>query len=186
MYLCTQILKIIKKKMKTTIKLVLVITFAAFCSNVSAQNIKLAHINMQELIESMPDYEEAMESLQKHGETLSNEIEEIQVELNRLIDEFQRVQESLQDLVRQSRLEEIQRRSERLEQFQQQAQFSFQQEQNRLLQPILEKANKAVETVAKEQNITYVISADQNILLFKAVGTLDLLPSVKEHLGIRD
>jgi len=176
-----------KKKMKTTIKLVIAIAIVSLCSNnVSAQNIKLAHIDKEALIISMPEYEAAMESLHNIGQTLGAEIDEIRVELNRLIDEFQRVQESLQDLVRQSRLEEIQRRSEMLEQFQQRAQFSYQQEQENLMQPVIEKADKAIEAVAKEQGITYVINGNPQILLFKAVGTLDLLPAVKEHLGIRD
>ena len=168
--------------MKTTIKLVLAVAFVALCSNVSAQNIKLAHIDKEALIESMPEYIEAMESLHKYGQTLSDEIDEINVGLNQLIEEFQKVQESLQDLVRQSRLEEIQRRSEMLEQFQQRAQFSYQQEQNRLFQPVIEKADKAIEAVAKEQGITYVINGNPQILFFKAVGTIDLLPAVKEHL----
>ena len=134
----------------------------------------------------MPEYVTAQENLQKFGQELSKEIEEMQVELNRKYDEFTRVQEGLTDLVRQTRWEEIQRLGERIEQFQQRAQVDFQQEHDRLMQPIFEKANKAVEAVAKEQGITYVISADPSILLFKAVGTQDLLPAVMQHLGIKN
>ena len=172
--------------MKTTLKLVVAIAFFALCSNISAQNIKLAHINLEELIFAMPEYEEAMETLQKIGQDFGKEIEELQVEINRKWDELQRTQDGLTDLVRQTRMEEIQRMSESLELFQQRAQASFNQEQERLMQPIIEKANKAVEEVAKEQGITYVISSAPQILIFKAVGTIDLLSAVKQHMGIRD
>ena len=172
--------------MKNTIKLVTAIVFVAFCSNVNAQTIKLAHIDKNALIVSMPEFESAQETLQAYGQTLSNEIEEIEVELRRKWDDFQKVQESLQEMVRQTRLEDIQAMSERLERFQQNAQVLYQQEQEKLLQPVIEKADKAIEAVAKEQGVTYVINGDPQILLFKAVGTLDLLPSVKQHLGIKD
>ena len=172
--------------MKTTLKLVVVISMAVLCSNVSAQNIKLAHISMQELIYSMPEYAAAMESLQSFFQDLEKQLEEMRVELNRKIDEFQRLQESWSDLVRQTRIEEIQTMQQRIELFQQNAEESVQVEQNKLMQPILEKANKAIEDVAKAQGVTYVISADPQVLLFKAVGTLDLLPAVKQHLGISD
>ena len=172
--------------MKNTIKLVTVFALVAFCANVTAQNIKLAHIDKSALVVSMPEFEAAQESLQKYGQSLSDEIEEIEVELRRKWDEFQKVQESLQELVRQSRLEDIQAMGERLERFQQNAQVLYQQEQEKLLQPVIEKADRAIEAVAKEQGITYVINGDPQILIFKAVGTIDLLPAVKQHLGIRD
>ena len=69
--------------------------------------------------------------------------------------------------------------------FEQQAQEDAQKEQGKLFQPLYEKANKALEDVAKEQGITYVISANPQILLFKAVGSLDLLPAVKQKMGIK-
>jgi Skp family chaperone for outer membrane proteins len=56
-------------------------------------------------------------------------------------------------------------------------------EQEKLMQPIIEKANKAIETVAKEQGISLVIS--ETVLHFKAVGTINLLPAVKQYLGIK-
>ena len=171
--------------MKTTLKIVIVVFFVAFCSNVSAQNIKLAHINMQELIVSMPDYEKAMEDLQKFGQVLQDEIETLQVEFNRKYNDYITNSANLTDLVRRSRESELQEMTQRIQMFQQQAQESFEQEQHKLIQPVLEKANKAVEAVAMAQGVTYVISGDPQILLFKAVGTLDLLPAVRQHLGIK-
>jgi hypothetical protein len=47
--------------MKNIVKFVTAIVLVALCSNVSAQNDKLAHISMQELITAMPEYETALE-----------------------------------------------------------------------------------------------------------------------------
>ena len=171
--------------MKNILKLVIAFAIAAMCSNVSAQTVKLAHINMQDLIESMPEYETAMETFQIFVQELENELEEMNVELNRLWDNFQRTQEGLTDIVRQNRIEEIQIRQQRVQAFQQQAEESAMMEQGRIMQPIIERANDAIETVARAQEITYVITDNPQILLFKGIGAIDLLPAVRQHLGIR-
>jgi outer membrane protein len=110
----------------------------------------------------------------------------MQVEYRKKIDEYSKNQENWTDLVKQAKLDEIQSMERRIQAFQESAQESLQQDYNKLLQPVIEKANKAVEAVAKEQGITYVITGDSQVLIYKAVGTLDLLPAVKKHLGIKD
>jgi len=171
--------------MKNKFKLIVIIA-AFFCVGVSAQAPKIAHINMQELVFAMPEYEEAMESLTRFAQDLENTLEELQVERSRKIDEFQRLSETWSDLVRQTRAEEIQSMSQRIQMFEQRAHSDVMQEQERLLQPIIEKAQAAIEVVAKEQDITYVISSDPQILVYKAANTIDLLPAVKRHMGIRE
>ena len=171
--------------MKTTLKLVLVGILIAFCSSVSAQNIKLAHINMQELIFTMPEYEAATAELQKFGQVLQDELESLQVEYNRKAHDYFNNSTNLTEIVRRSREEELQMMQQRIGMFQQQAQESYEIEQQKLFQPVIEKANKAVEAVAMAQGVTYVFTGDPQVLIFKAVGTLDLLPAVKQHLGIK-
>jgi len=172
--------------MKNIVKLVIAIVLVAMCNNVSAQNLKLAHISKQDLIVSMPEYETAMAQFQKIQEDLGKNLEEMQVEYRRKYEEFSKNQETWTDLVKQSKLDEIQSMERRIGAFQESAQESLQQDYNRLLQPVIEKADKAIEAVAKEQGVTYVIEANPQILIFKAVGTLDLLPAVKQHLGIKN
>jgi len=171
--------------MKITVKLVFAIVAVALCSNISAQTQKLAHINMEELIVSMPEYDSAMVHLQKFVQDLEEHLDLMNVERNKKFEEYTKSQATWTDLVRTSKEQEIQSLNQRIQMYQEQAQEEMQQEQGKVMQPIWEKANKAVENVAKEQSITYVISANSQILVYKAVGTLDLLPAVKQHLGIK-
>ena len=171
--------------MKTTLKLAVVIAFFALCSNVSAQNIKLAHININELIPSMPEYDSAAVKIEKVKQELEETIEGMQVEFNKKYEEFKKNEANWTELVKQSKMEELTSMNQRLQTFQQQASESYQRESDKLLQPVYEKANKAIEAVAKEKGIDYVISDNVQILLFKSVGTVDLLPAVKQYLGIK-
>ena len=169
--------------MKTTLKLVLVISIIALCSNVSAQALKLAHINMNDLIVSMPEHDSAMVKMQKEQKALEGELETLQVEFNKKYDEYQKNEATLTELVKQSRQQELTLYQQRVQTFTQSAQQQLEDLNAKLYQPIYEKANKAIETVAKEQGITYVIN-DQ-ALTYKAVGAIDLLPAVKQNLGIK-
>ena len=169
--------------MKTTLKLVFAIVFVALCNSVSAQTPRLAHIDMQELIFSMPSYDSAMVVLQRFGEDLESELELMTVELNRAYEEFERLQESWTELTRQSRFSAIQDMSQRIQIFQQRAQEVYQQEFSRLLQPIQERANRAVNTVRDEQGIMYVFNSQAVISMSR--DAIDLLPAVRQHLGIR-
>ena len=168
--------------MKTTLKLVLVVTLVALCSAVSAQNLKLAYINMQELIVSMPDYDSAMVELQKYEKELTEFLEEMQVEWNRLAENYQKNQANWNDLVKQARNDELLTMQQRIQTSQQQAEENYQMEYNKLLQPVIDKANKAIEDVAKAQGINGVIN-DQ-MLIYKDANMINLLPAVQKHLGI--
>ena len=169
--------------MKTTLKLVLVISIIALCSNVSAQTLKLAHINMNDLISSMPEHDSAMVKLQKEQKALEGEMENLQVEYNKKLDDYQKNEANLTELVKQARVQELTLFGQRIQTFNQSAQQQFEELNAKLYQPIYEKANKAIEAVSKEQGITYVIN-DQ-ALTYKAVGAIDLLPAVKQNLGIK-
>jgi outer membrane protein len=168
--------------MKTAIKLT-VIAATLLCSNLSAQTTKMAYISMQELITTMPEYDSAMVKMQKFIKDLEVEIEAMTVERNKQVAEYTEKQATWTELVRQSRGEAINAMQQKIQTFQEQAQESIQVEQAKLMQPVQERAAKAIETVAKEQGITHVL--DAQVLHFKAVGTLDLLPAVKQHLGIK-
>ena len=171
--------------MKNILKIVVIsIVIAAFGNNVNAQKvIKLAHIDSQALLQSMSEYDSAVVKIQAFIKDLQGEIETQQVEINRKSDEFQKNSANLTYLVRTSRQQEIAGMYQRLQEFQQNAEQSLQQEQAKIMQPVQEKATKAIEAVAKENGVTYVLEGQT--LLYKGGDELDLLPLVKQHLGIK-
>ena len=71
---------------------------------------------------------------------------------------------------------------QRLEAFNQQAQYEVQNKQMELSEPLITKAKKAIETVAKENGFTYIINANDQVLLYKN-GT-NIMSLVKSKLGL--
>ncbi|MDR0713499.1 MAG: OmpH family outer membrane protein [Bacteroidales bacterium] len=169
--------------MKVIFKIVATLAIAGMCGFSHAQKpIKIAHIDSQALMQSMPESDSAQVKLQKLQKELEEELEGLQVELNRKYDEFQKNNANWTELVKNSRQQEIVTMQQRTQQFQESAYETLQQENANLLQPIREKALKAIEAVAKEQGITYVL--ESQVALFKAADSQDLLPLVKQRLGI--
>ncbi len=170
--------------MKNILKLVFVVALVVVCTHkVSAQTPKFAYINMQELITSMPEHDSAMVKMQKFTKDLEKGLEEMSVERNKKYEDWANNNKNWTDLVRKSKEQELQSMNERIQMFQENAQQSMEEQNAKLLQPILDKANKAVEAVAKEQGITYVLSSQA--LVFKSIDSKDLLPAVKQNLGIK-
>jgi outer membrane protein len=168
----------------TLLVVVFAIVIVALSDSVSAQASKLAHISFQELVVAMPEYDSASVKLQRTYKDLEKELELLNVERNKKLDEYLKSRDNLTDLVRASREEELNSLGQRIQAFQQGAQESLQQEEEKLMQPVYEKARKAIETVAKEKGLDYVY--DSQVLLYKASNTLDLLSDVKKHLGIKN
>ncbi|MGB0177823.1 MAG: OmpH family outer membrane protein, partial [Owenweeksia sp.] len=69
----------------------------------------------------------------------------------------------------------------------QKAQEDLQQKQVELLTPIIEKATKAVQDVAKENGFTYILdsSPSKAVVIFAADNSEDVMPKVKAKLGIQ-
>jgi len=64
------------------------------------------------------------------------------------------------------------------------AQQQLQQKQAELLTPVFDKAEAAIEEVAKEQGLIYVFDVGPQVVLYKSNQSVDILPMVKQKLGI--
>ncbi len=170
--------------MKTLLKFVFVIALIVCCNNIFAQKpLKLAYVDMQALVASMPAYDSAMVKMQKVQKELQDEMELLNVERNKKYEDYTTNSKNWTDLVRQSREQEIMTMNQKIQTFQESAMESLQQEEAKLMQPLLDRANKAIDAVAKANDITYVLNSQA--ILAKSMDSLDLLPLVQQHMGIK-
>jgi len=141
---------------------------------------KVAHINLQDVITSMPEYSAAKAEVEKTGKTYEAEIDNSIKELQKKAEQYQNESASQTDEENAKRAQEIQGIRESIAQYQQQAQQNIQKQEFDLLKPIREKAQQAVEKVAKAQGYDYVLDL---ISLVVANGK-DITADVKKELGI--
>ena len=90
----------------------------------------------------------------------------------------------MSELVKKDKEEELTSLGTRIQNFQQQAQQSLEQQEQALIEPIVNKAKKAIEQVAKENGYTYIFDTSAGSLLFWEESD-NVLASVKKKLNLQ-
>ncbi|MGQ7869186.1 OmpH family outer membrane protein [Sunxiuqinia sp. sy24] len=169
--------------MKRIFKICLIAVLFLSAGMVNAQTLKFAHIDSQALIQAMPETKTAQASIEREAKGLEDQMDALQQEYQTKLADLSDKQDSLTEIVYQSKVEDLQGLQQRIQNFNSSAQQRIQQKQGELMQPIFAKANEMIETVAKEQGVIYVF--DANAVLYKSTQSVDLLPLVKAKLGIQ-
>ena len=154
------------------------------CMALAVNAQKFGHITAELLLQEMPEYDSAQVKLQDLNKSYELEIERIQVEINKKIEEFQQTEATMSQLIKEAKASEIQEMQQRLQNFAQTAQQDLQQQQMAFLQPVMDKARKAIEEVAKEHQLLYVFDMSQGNPVYASEESMDMLPLVKTKLGL--
>ncbi|MFC2112490.1 OmpH family outer membrane protein [Bacteroidota bacterium] len=170
--------------MKNVIKLFLLFAFIFGGVTLNAQDLKFGHIDSRELLMSMPESDSAQARIQKLSADYEQQMEEMQVELNKKYDDYITNQETWTDLIRQTKEADLQEMQQRIQQFQQMAQQDLQTRQQELMRPILEKANNAVKEVAQENGFIYIFDIGSGNPVYWSEKSTDILPLVRTKLGL--
>lgn len=144
---------------------------------------KIGHINSAELLSLMPERKVAaakMDSITKQAEKY---LQEMMTEYRAEQEKFQAAGPSMSELVRKDAEEKINGLATRIQAFQQQATESLQADEAKLVEPIITKAKKAIEQVAKENGYTYVLDTSVGAVLYWEESD-NLLNMVKKKLQL--
>lgn len=171
--------------MKKNIGILLILVLFGFSLNgQSQQKFKFGHINSQLLLKSMPENDSAQVHLQQYAKELQDQMDAMQVEYNKKAQELQDQGANLTELIKKTKLQELQDIQKRIQEFQNTAQQEMQKKQAALLQPIIDKANKAIKEVAQENEFTYIFDISRGTILYYSDQSQDIMPLVKKKLGI--
>jgi outer membrane protein len=164
--------------------LLIIIAFAG--QSLKAQSVKFGHINSDELIQAMPEYDTALVKLEKFRKELVNALELMTVELNTKNEAYQKESKNLSDIVKQTKEQELMDMNKRIQDFQSNAQTQLQNKQTELTQPIFAKVDKTIKDVGKENGFVYVFDvAKGSVLYFDETKSTNILPLVKTKLGLK-
>ena len=164
----------------------LMIVIALAGQSAMAQNFKFGHINSEELIQVMPEYDSATVKLEKFRKELVNALELMTVELNTKNDAYQKESKNLSDIVKQTKEQELMDMNKRIQDFQTNASSQLQAKQTEVFQPIYAKVDKAIKDVGKESGFLYIFDvAKGSLLYFDEAKSTNILALVKTKLGLK-
>lgn len=162
-------------------KILLIVAIGLVSVAASAQ--KFAHVNVTELVQLMPEMDQARA-------TISASSKEAQETYQSMMDEFQNKYQTYQQkantwtqAIRESKEKELTEIQQRIQEFGQSVEAELQQQQQQLMAPIYEKANNTVTDLAKKGGYIYVFDIGSALYIDPAQST-DLTPEARKILGI--
>ena len=161
--------------------LIAALLFVGASQTVSAQ-AKIAHVDVTELMKSMPELKTAQSQLEKLGKTYDTEYNTMVEEFTTKIKKYEAEATTVSDAINKTRETEVQDMRGRIQQYQQTATTDLQKKQEEIVKPILEKARLAIQKVAKAKGYQYVLDSSIGSGVLLADGP-DLLADIKKELG---
>jgi outer membrane protein len=161
--------------------------FIVFSIAGQAQTLKFGHINSDELIRALPEFDSANVKLEKFQTELINALELMQVELNNKSDAYNKDSKILTEVVKQVKEQELIDLNRRLQEFQQSAQQQLTDRQSELFQPIMAKVDKAIKDVGKENGFIYILTIGQgsSLVYFDETKSINVMTLAKAKLGVK-
>lgn len=173
--------------MKNYLSLIFSVVLLCSMTVAGAQQVKIGHINSQELLASMPASDSAQKKLEKIAQEHELVLEEMTVEFNKKFEAYRKAisENTMSDLTRATREAELEDLQNRISTFEQTAQQDLQQKRMEIFQPVQEAALGAVNDVAEENGFTYIFDSGMGAIVYTAPNSEDILPLVKTKLGIQ-
>ena len=154
-------------------------------SSIYAQQApKIGWIESAVLLQSMPEKTRADSAIAKYQRDFQDQITEMMKDYETKVKQYQDSEKTLSETMKEIKGKEIQDLQTRIEALQQSAQEKIQEKKNEVYTPILDKADKAVQAVARENNYDYIFDKSGGTLLFGKDGN-SIMPLVKAKLGIK-
>ena len=175
--------------MKKFLKLTLAIALMVSATAVNAQ--KFGRVDLASIVTNMTEFKEAETNLAAYGRDLQDQLEQIQVEFNKLYADYEKNVATYSDSVRQLKERELTELQQRFQDFQQIAQQDMQKKEAELMGPIYDKANEAVKKVAAAGGYIAIFSTTQDqtasagLAYFDPSQLTDITPAVKTELNIQ-
>ena len=153
-------------------KTVLILAATGAFSFVNAQ--KIAHLSFDSLVGLMPETKTATEAAQIYLKGLEQEIVAMQTEFESKYKDYMEKEATMGDLLKKNKQEDLQQLQKRIED---------QRKQAELTAPIIAKAKKGIESVAKEGGYKYVLDVSlQSTSVLYSEPSDDILASVRKKL----
>lgn len=167
-------------------KKLIVLLIITLSSSLYTFGQKFAYVNTELILESMPEYTEAQEELDKKSKKWQEEIEAMYAEIDRLYQSYQAEKILLTEDLKRKREKEIEEREKELQKFQKDK-FGVNGElfktRQKLIQPLQDKIYKALQDVATRNNYAVILDLAGNSNVLYSQSRYDKTDLVIKKLG---
>lgn len=166
-------------------KKLIIVTGLILASAFSYAQQKIGYINSDELLVSMPEAKKADADISAYAKTFQDQLSGMQKELETKYKAYESGVKTMTEAMKDVKEKELSDLQNRIQSTQQSAEEKIANKRQELLKPITEKADAAIQAVAKEKGYSYIFDAQAGGIIY-ALPSDNILQDVKNKLGIKD
>lgn len=146
---------------------------------------KFGRVSSTELIQLCPEADQARTTLQASSKEAQDTYQDMVDEFNKKYEAYQSKQATMTESIKAAKEQELTEIQQRIQQFGQNVQQELAAQEQKLFQPIMEKANKAIEDLAKKNGLTAVFEEGSLPYIDKA-QVIDITPEARKIMGVKE
>jgi outer membrane protein len=148
-----------------------------------AQAQQAGYITEQAVLSQMPEMQKAQKQLQQQVQSERQQLQQKQQQLRQRMQKFQNESNMLSEQTRKERRSQLQKQQQQLQQQMQKLRQQIAQQERELLRPVIDKYRGAVEAVAQERGLDFVIT-EQALVYTDDAEMADVTQAVASRLGV--
>ena len=167
---------------KTFLAIVYLFAFISFAHG------QMAFVDTKYILNRMPDYQDSVKKINRISAEWQKEIDDKQIILDRMVNDFERDQALLTDEITKKRTADLFIHEKEVRDLQR-LRFGFEGDQFKLrqemLKPMEDRVNDAARAVAIRMSYKIVLDRSEGITVMFYKPGLDITDEVKKELGVR-
>lgn len=172
----------------TSVFVLLLLAAPALFSTADAQALKVGYTDHEIIIVNMPEYQDVQQRLQQEYQGSQQEIQTLYQDYQDKVSRYQKQQALMSEEKRAEREQELMQIQQQIQQQAQQKDQALAQREAEMMQPLLEKVQNAIDTVAQNKGLDLVLRSQvgqQPVLLYVNEETVqDITMDVAVALGL--
>lgn len=142
--------------------------------------LKVAHVNVQELVQTHPLLDSIQGVLDQEAKDMEQIYADMLEEQQTKMDVFEKESAGYSELMKKTKQEELLALAQKIQNYNQTAQQTLRQRNMELIQPVYQNVSAAINDVAKENKITYVLDVSTGTVAYMAPDAQDITELVRQ------
>ncbi len=159
--------------------------FNATSQQVLVQPQHFGYLSYNDVLHAMPEYVQAMKSLEELKKTYDQEMERAEQDFSKKFTEYLDGQKTFPENIMLKRQKELQELMEQSLQFKEEAQELLTKAEQELMEPVHALLKEAINAVGKKRNFAYVLNTDVNAYPYISGDGENCTDAVLSQLSIK-
>ncbi|HXG37590.1 MAG TPA: OmpH family outer membrane protein [Bacteroidota bacterium] len=172
--------------MNNYLKFIGVMLFVVLVSSAAQAQARIGYVDSEVILRELPEAQKAQKDLEAKVKSWQEELQKMSDAFQKEAEDYQKKQAMMQPAAKEAKEKELAEMQQKAREYYAQKldprQGEAVTERERLLAPIREKILKAIEAVAKEENVNFVFDKANDAMLLYADAKFDLTYRVLDRL----